>query len=448
MGSIIDRINGEIKESVNRIEARNPKYRPFPVSALPKKLQTMISNYHTKHGFNPEFQAGSALATFAGIIGNKFKIRVNSTWAESAMLWIPIVGSSSSMKTPAMSPYTDPVWKREIRWAQAYASAKAQYELLSDEDKKKADKPHQRHLILNDTTIEGIRPIHSSNPNGQFMCIDELKSWIGSMNQYRKNGGSDETKWLSIYSNKDMKVSRAHAESVTLEKMCITVLGGIQPSVMKSLAGSDKDGFTYRFSFILPASTDLVDFNINDSNESGIYDNEYLEAINRMFDLTAKTDVIFIPPGERRRPNWSELTLEPDAKKVLYDWLNMNNSKVRAIRDESPEKESIYMKSRGLCARLALVRQIMAYAFGESESIYKVSVDSVRDAIEMTEYFRETSIRAHALMSDRVPENVLQASRMYMKGIKQKEIAGALGISASRISQMKKDFPDHFPPKV
>nr|WP_318655529.1 DUF3987 domain-containing protein [Pseudanabaena sp. PCC 6802] len=94
------------------------------------------------------------------------------------------------------------------------------------------------------------------------MCkrsIDELAGFLKSMDAYRNGKGSDRQRWLSSYSGSAIKVNRKSSEPIYLHRTSISLLGGIQPSVLEKQVLDDatsEDGLWARFIWVrLPITT-------------------------------------------------------------------------------------------------------------------------------------------------------------------------------------------------
>ena len=70
---------------------------------------------------------------------------------------------------------------------------------------------------------------------------------VGSKDARYSGGGSDRP-WLRVLSGSDFTVERIGRDPVTIDRLTIGVLGGIQPDRLKSLLfKSDDDGLLARF---------------------------------------------------------------------------------------------------------------------------------------------------------------------------------------------------------
>jgi Rps23 Pro-64 3,4-dihydroxylase Tpa1-like proline 4-hydroxylase len=85
--------------------------------------------------------------------------------------------------------------------------------------------------------------LHQESDNCVGVFKDELAGWFKDMNKYRE--GSDLEFWLSCWSGKAISLNRKTAKSSFVDKPLISVLGGIQPSILNSFYTEDNNLLQY-----------------------------------------------------------------------------------------------------------------------------------------------------------------------------------------------------------
>lgn len=87
--------------------------------------------------------------------------------------------------------------------------------------------------------------------------------------------------------------------------------------------------------------------------------------------------------------------MEAEAKRIFFSWHNNTIERINAIRDEALV-ESRPMKNPVQVARLALVLQVLFYAYGESHLQF-VTTTAIEGAIRLNDYFEGSyrRIREH-----------------------------------------------------
>jgi hypothetical protein len=96
-----------------------------------------------------------------------------------------------------------------------------------------------------------------SNRAARCKCAMNLAGWLEGMQRY-SGGGSDRPFWLEAFGGRGFTVERMGREPLTIDRLSIGVLGGIQPDRLKSLLfKSDDDGLLARFVPIWPEPAPL-----------------------------------------------------------------------------------------------------------------------------------------------------------------------------------------------
>ncbi|MDE3081284.1 MAG: DUF3987 domain-containing protein, partial [Paracoccaceae bacterium] len=220
-------------------------------------------------GAPPDYVFGSMIAVAGSLIGNSRWSAPWGGWEEPPVIWMVLVGTPSSGKSPAMGPLLKilnerdraerreasaalDAWKDKIElareveqtWKSACRSAiSAGAELPARPAAAKPGGPskYTRHVI-NDATVEKIAALMADQVRGSLLVRDELAGWLTGMNRY-SNGGSDRPFYLEAYGGRSFAVERIGRESVYIDRLSLCVLGGIQPDRFQSiLLSADDDG--------------------------------------------------------------------------------------------------------------------------------------------------------------------------------------------------------------
>ena len=111
--------------------------------------------------------------------------------------------------------------------------------------------PHVPRLVLSDATVERVGVIAANQPKGVLQFRDELAGWLLAMEA--RNGGSDRAFWLEAFGGRGFTVERMGRAPLTVERLLIGALGGIQPDRLSELLLKAKDdGLLARFLPIWP----------------------------------------------------------------------------------------------------------------------------------------------------------------------------------------------------
>ena len=99
-------------------------------------------------------------------------------------------------------------------------------------------------FILNDTSVEAAQEIYKTSAEGVLGLYDELSSgWFGSMERYGQSGRAmaDRSFWLQTYNGGSYIYDRIGRGSADLSNISMTLLGGIQPDLMRNVANASSD---------------------------------------------------------------------------------------------------------------------------------------------------------------------------------------------------------------
>lgn len=218
----------------------------LPRGLLPDLIERFAFDQGDDIGADPAGVAMAALAVCAGATPDKVKIQVkkhNRGWHESARIWVALVGSPSTKKSPIIRSASWPLLHLDKELAREYANQRAIYDALTKEEKKQTPPPKHTRLVLQDTTIEAAGEILRDSPNGVLCHQDEMSGWFGSMDKYSGARGSakDRAFWLQAYDGGPHSVERISRGSLYIPNLSASKLGGIQPEPIRKIAGETVD---------------------------------------------------------------------------------------------------------------------------------------------------------------------------------------------------------------
>jgi hypothetical protein len=224
----------------------------LPRGVLPDVLERFAFDRGQAMGADVAGVAVSALAVCAAAIPDKIKLKVkrHDDWLESARIWVTIVGTPSTKKSPILATAVKPLRRIDTEMARQNAAEKARYDKLPKEEKAQTDPPKQPRLLLQDTTIEAAQEVLKDSPDGVLCFQDELSGWFGSMEKYSnaRAAAKDKAFWLEGYNGGPYSLHRIVRGSVFIENLSISLIGGIQPDLIRDLAkGCADDGLLQRF---------------------------------------------------------------------------------------------------------------------------------------------------------------------------------------------------------
>lgn len=247
---------------------------------IPPAIADFVFHAAEVKSCHPETLFVSALSACAAATSDAFQVQPRPNepgFRESARLWVMVVGDPSKKKTPAMKLAMSGL--SDMNADMIYANAKAeaafdeQMQVFKLAQKKSAkakangdgdpeaiqppERPRHERIITSDFTVEGIARLLTDNPRGILAYTDELATWFGKMGKYSGGGsGDDRAQWLQFYDGGRKPIDRA-GRTVLIENASVSVIGAIQPDLMRALASTmSNDGLLQRFIIsVLPNTT-------------------------------------------------------------------------------------------------------------------------------------------------------------------------------------------------
>ena len=248
----------------------------FPPNCLPAVLDKFCRDEAARKGVPVGAVALAAIGTCAAALHTGIQIQLtnDTTFRQSAILWVAVVGGPGTAKSPMLSAVLEPLNTVEKRWRQedksTIAAAKQAHDIWDAQRKKyiRMDKAAQdaalaagafgpepstspfRRLVTNDATVEALGKVLADNDDrGILLHSDELAGWIGSFDQY-KTGGNDRQKFLTMWNGGSVTIDRASKEEpMYVEHAAVSIIGGIQPAKLTPIMVKQlsEDGLLQRF---------------------------------------------------------------------------------------------------------------------------------------------------------------------------------------------------------
>ena len=224
----------------------------LPHDLLPAIIEEFARERADIMGADPAGLALAALAVCAAAIPDRITLQVKKrdpAWREAARLWVALIAPPSGKKSPIMSEAARPLKRLDAEMFQVYLDKKAKYDELTKEEKKTTTAPRQVRLRIEDTTIEAAQEVFKDSPDGVLCLQDELSGWFGAMDKYTSGRGAakDRGFWLQAYNGGSYAVNRIGRGSALIRNNGVSVLGGIQPALLRQIVeGSVDDGLIQR----------------------------------------------------------------------------------------------------------------------------------------------------------------------------------------------------------
>ena len=352
----------------------------FPIEVYPTFIQDTILELYENATFNMDYCAAGMLSALASSIGNKYHVRKDITWSENASLWVVMVGKSGQNKSAPQKVAYQSITKRQTEFDHHYANAVSNYD--PDEGEPK---PVRRKLYTTDPTFESLLKMHKDNPHGITVKPDEFKTFVDGLVGY--NGASRRSSYLSVWDGAPISSDRKDAESATIEKPCVNIVGGIQDDVIASLKAKDtKDGFFERMLYVVPQKMEKRYVNNTPINEHviSLFHSKMKGLLDNMLD-----GELFIP-----------IPLAQEANKLHN---HIRNSHVEPSNRDS-SISGILSKLDRYILRFALLMEV-AHSHFNKKIITEVSLESMERAILLKDYFFKNALKINDIMEQSYETN-------------------------------------------
>ena len=230
---------------------------------LPKILADPLAKLAVYLGVNN----ASLLTTLITVSASLLPISTNLKPIEATdfyaypILYSGICAESGSGKSPLIRIFINSLSRlqqeEETRYRERLKIYEEEYRQWKKSKDTEPDAPVRpkppREYIVTDATTEAIAFIQNNQPNNGFLgYFDELTALIGLQNAYRGGKGADAEKILSGRDGTGFKINRAGGTRISCIRSGYSILGGIQPDILKKQMGdfSDPSGFWARFIWV------------------------------------------------------------------------------------------------------------------------------------------------------------------------------------------------------
>lgn len=438
------------------IQSELPPVPEFAVDLLPQSFRPLVLDAAERMQVPMDYPAIVALLCLGGVVNRRATIQPKAndpSWIVVPNLWGGIIAPPGYMKSPIIQSVTRLLNKLQAEWWEQHDQALADYELAKEEHelrravwkeqfkiKTKAgkavpnrpeDKPHEptlRRLIVNDATFEALHQTMSENPAGILVVRDELTGWWSQLDRVGREG---ERAFCLEAWNGDTghTVDRIGRGTIHVEACCMSMLGGIQPSRLRSYLvdalkdGPTNDGLIQRFQLLVWPNTS-TDWKYVDRAPDAASE-----------DLASR---IFRGLAELDPENPVRFRFAPDAQELFIDWMSDLEAKLRGDQLH-PALVSHLAKYRSLMPSLALLFELAdlvgSVGFEGSllaNSLNFVTLQHTRQAAAFCEYLEAHAQRVYSC----IVTMQLRASRELADKLKKRKV-GADGFFSCREVYLK-----------
>lgn len=354
-----------------------PPVQPFDLELLPQALRNWVADIAERMQCPPDFTAVGAVVALSSVIGARavVKPKARDDWAVVPNLWGAIVGRPGVMKSPALSEVMKPLQRLEKAERELWQAAHDAWELdckvagLADVANERSAKglaakdpaaarellrptdtppePTRRRYVVNDATVEKLADLLVTNEWGTLVYRDEMHGLLCSMDKQGQEGARGF--YLTGYDgNQGHAVDRIGRGESYVPRVCLAMLGGIQPGKVQSYVreavagGAGDDGLLQRFGLTVWP----------DINREFTYVDRWPDTPARQaaWDVFERLNQLQ-PAGDDAAVEWR---FSPQAQDIFEEWMVPFENEIRG--DElHPALVSHLSKYRKLIPALALI---------------------------------------------------------------------------------------------
>jgi putative DNA primase/helicase len=430
------------------IQSELPPVEAFSEDLLPDSFRPLVADVTERMQVPMDYPAAVMVLCLAGAVNRRVVIQPKASdtaWVVVPNLWGGIIAPPGFMKSPCIQAATRPLnqiqtgWRREYEealkdyareqeehelrraaWKEQYKAASKKGNAAPDRPEGEPEEPKLRRLIVNDATFEALHQTMSENPAGILVIRDELTGWWSQLDRAGREG---ERAFCLQAWNGDTghTIDRIGRGTIHVEACCMSMLGGIQPSRLRSYLvdaledGPSNDGLIQRFQVLVWPDT-APDWNYVDRAPDSASEERAARVFRKLVEVDAEDPACF--------------RFDSDAQELFIEWYAELERKIRG--DElHPALISHLSKYRSLMPSLALLFHLSEMAAGNGDAD-AVSLNSTRRAAAWCEYLESHARRVYSCIV--TPQ--LRAARELAEKIRRRKV-GADGFFSCRDVYLK-----------
>lgn len=371
----------------------------MPIDLIPKPFQGWLQDVCERWQIPVEMIAVPVLAVFSSVLGCRLGIapREFDDWIIIPTLWCMLIAPSGSMKSDVLKEALKFVQEIENKNNHEYFENLRVYETkkrTADKNEFDAPPPVHKRLIVCDTTAEKLGMILSDNPNGVLQYQDELSGLLASFT--KKGREEDRAFYIKAYDGSHYHpMDRVKRGTTMLPRLCISILGAIQPDIFKKIFsdilkdGLSSDGFVPRFQMMIYPKLKNKWENIKRGVD--------IQAQDRVAKIFKNLSELIFEEQEIESIPYKDIPVmkfSSEAQAIFDNWLETNINHQRSGAEENSLMRAYLDKNRKLVPALAMNFQIIDYCDPENinQKSLRISKSSLERALQWRNYL-ETHAR-------------------------------------------------------
>lgn len=354
-----------------------------PLDGLPLRFQGIVNTFAMALDCPPEYILGSAVTAIAQAAGNRFSW-TNGKYKCFPQFYMGIVGDSTANKTSAINKIFAPLERADRVSYQEYERATG--------DMKREDKARTPYKmgVLTDYTLEAYLDALKFNPDGVTAKCDEILTFFGNAQQYKKDS-QDEKFFLTCYgSYSDYKKARRGVGLEFIKEPIPRIIGGIQPKIMGRYfqgrnASMLEDGLLVRFLFVFVP-------------EDYIHDEKGMAAL---IDTTTEDKLWSRIVGNiKGQKNRVSVAFDSEAAQRYQEFKNAH-AQAKNAKTLSGYEAAVCGKLEIHAIMWAMAMRIIRYGLeNRFENQITITGAEMEYSLRCMAYFRQTAMRAYDIITD------------------------------------------------
>lgn len=336
----------------------------------------------------------------------------DSKYRNNLSLYACNVAKSGSNKSEPLKRILLPARRQNKRAFQIYAQQLEEWKSVPKNTEPRPQLCNQS--LITDTTQEALISTLKNCDCGCLQYADELATIFGNLGRYNKDSGS--TFYLSAFDKTDIIVNRKSDDSVLIQRPFLSILGTIQPDIIRSVFTEQmmQSGLLQRFIFTYQPEMNFAPYSEN-SLDPNITE-KWCALIDSIYNMQQRT-----------------LYIRDSAKIVYVDFYNdLQQMKMSA----DSYMASVYSKLQIIAERVAGIIHLL-----NEEQSDIISSQTMTAAVGYMRYFARTAemVAADALKSDGVilsKADLLKSVWANFKCTSQTDLANTLNISRQYLSKV------------
>lgn len=305
----------------------------IPIDGLSDTAQQLVRYFSEVSGTCTNFSVMNMITAIGGAAGLRLK-SIDGDYVNYGQLYTCLYADMSVGKSPSFKPVMAPF---EARNSMLISEWNEQMKVYKQSKNGSGQAPKNRQFMLNGATPESLDQVHDNNRNGVFIFYDELQDFFDNINSYNK--GNITGKLNSAYINGPIIVNRKSSDYIiNIPTSFYSILGSLQPLVVKQYFGKHLNGLFQRFCYVIPNT---------EPSQRCERDEDMVNAWARI-----AWAVLDMPTMEIR--------FDQQAKAFLSKWQSDMKEEVMDLKDINPLLASAYQKTSFFIRRIALIVHLIS----------------------------------------------------------------------------------------